>query len=101
MGEKVINDNGRFIIDCYGIIDTWKLLTGKCEDDKLTWGEICDTLNDLNHLANSKLNEYKLLTQLQMENKILKKKLQDIKYFMDKIEDYQDNIDSIIDEEIK
>lgn len=37
----------RFIIDCYGIIDTSKELTGKCEDDKLSWRELCGVLNEL------------------------------------------------------
>ena len=39
-------DKQRFIIDCNGIIDTWNSPNGNC-NDKLTWKELCNTLNEL------------------------------------------------------
>ncbi len=70
----------RFIIDCYGIIDTDKELKGNCKDDVLSWRELCDTLNNLYESAN--LDNEKLIREnsyLKAEVRYLKNLLGDIK----------------------
>lgn len=63
----------RFIIDCYGIIDTDKELKGNCKDDVLSWKELCDTLNNLYESAN--LDNEKLIR----ENSYLKAEIRSLK----------------------
>ena len=75
--------SNRFIIDCNGIIDTWNS-NGKCED-KLTWKELCDTLNELDSIADEKLDEYELIVKLQKENQNLRIKLADLRALLTKI----------------
>lgn len=70
----------RFIIDCYGIIDTDKPLTGKCEEDRLSWEELCNTLNDL--YISADFNNEKLLR----ENRKLKKEIWFLRSYLDDIE---------------
>lgn len=78
----------RFIIDCYGIIDTWKPTTGKCEDDKLSWSELCETLNELDQLATERWGgDYRVLHSTLKENKELKFKLQKCKETMKQLEE--------------
>jgi len=86
----------RFIIDCYGIIDTWNS-TGKCEDDKLSWSELCDTLNELDDLCSEKFDEYEYIIKLKKENDLLKEKIIGISELLTKIEDYNHDIRLIID----
>lgn len=72
----------RFIIDCYGIIDTWRETNnGTCENDKLTWSELCDTLNRLNSLCSENLDEYKYITDLEWEVEYLKNELEKNRQF--------------------
>lgn len=63
----------RFIIDCNGIIDTWNS-TGKCED-RLSWAELCETLNTLDEIADDKFDNYEYVVKLEKENLSLKRKL--------------------------
>lgn len=65
----------RFIIDCYGIIDTWKSNTGICEKDRLSWEELCNTLNELDKIADDKLDNYEYATRLEKENQELRNAL--------------------------
>ena len=67
----------RFIIDCYGVIDTWKRPNGDCRD-KLSWSELCDTLNELDNMADDKFDNYEYVVKLEKENLFLKKKLMGI-----------------------
>ena len=71
----------RFIIDCYGIIDTDRELTGHCKDDKLSWLEIKETLNRLYKSAN--LDNEKLMR----ENDELKKEIHSLKEVLRDIHD--------------
>ena len=76
----------RFIIDCYGIIDTYRELTGKCEDDRLSWDELCKTLNELYENVDTDIQ--KLLfknKELEKENKRLRDCLIEI-YTISKME---------------
>ena len=75
--------SGRFIIECNGIIDTWNS-NGKCED-RLTWKELCDTLNELDSIADEKLDEYELIVKLQKENQDLRIQLADLRALLAKI----------------
>ena len=86
--------NDRFIIDCYGIIDTWNS-TGKCSD-KLTWAELCDTLNELNNIADDKLDNYEYVTRLEKENNMLKNKLFSITGITTRVKQELEDIDLII-----
>lgn len=69
----------RFIIDCYGIIDTDKELKGNCKDDVLSWKELCDTLNNLYESAN--LDNEKLIK----ENSYLKAEIRNLKNILHEI----------------
>lgn len=71
----------RFIIDCYGIIDTDRELTGCCEKDRLSWLEIEETLNRLYKSAN--LDNEKLMR----ENDELKKEIHSLKEILRDIHD--------------
>ena len=64
----------RFFIDCNGIIDNWKRPNGDCRDI-LTWAELCNTLNELDEIADNNLDEYEYITRLEKENQYLKLKL--------------------------
>ena len=70
----------RFVIDCYGIIDTYKDdLTGICEEDRLSWRELCEILNELYENVDTDIQ--KLLfknRELEKENKKLKDSLTQI-----------------------
>lgn len=90
----------RFIIDCYGIIDTWrKTNTGKCEDDRLSWTDLCDTLNSLNHMCDEELDEYKYIVELEEENQKLKLKLVSISAFIVKARQNMQDIDEVINKD--
>lgn len=69
----------RFIIDCYGIIDTATPLKGDCENDRLSWDELCKTLNRL-YISADLDNEALMLEirRLEEENKVLRERLEDI-----------------------
>ena len=70
----------RFYIECNGIIDSWKLTNiGNDCKDRLSWDELCETLNQLDKLANINLNEYQLIVELEDENKELKKQLEKLR----------------------
>ena len=70
----------RFYIECNGIIDSWKLTnTGNDCKDRLSWDELCETLNQLDKLANINLNEYQFIVELEDENKELKKQLEKLR----------------------
>lgn len=86
----------RFIIDCYGIIDTWKRPNGDCRD-KLSWSELCDTLNELDRIAEDKLDNYEYVTRLEKENLLLKEKIMRISDLLLKVKDYTDDIEVIIE----
>lgn len=90
--------NKRFIIDCYGIIDNWKTTNnGTCED-RLSWSELCDTLNRLNKLADENLDEYKLIVELESEVQNLKVKLTTLGQFIVEMKKDLENMGVIIDE---
>lgn len=90
--------NKRFIIECNGIIDNWKTTNkGTCED-RLSWSELCDTLNQLDKLADENLDEYKLIVELESEIQHLKVKLSDLDRFVVKMKKDLENMESIIDE---
>lgn len=91
--------SNRFIIDCNGIIDTWKS-TGKCED-KLTLSEICKTLNELDGISDKNLEEYKHIARLEKENDILKFKLESVQKLLERMKCYIWDIEMIIDERKK
>lgn len=88
----------RFIIDCYGIIDTWNTPNGDCKD-KLSWRELCDTLNTLDKIADDKLDNYEYVTKLEKENLMLRKKIVAIEALLLKINNYMDDIKLSIDAE--
>lgn len=88
----------RFYIDCYGIIDTWKRPNGDCSD-KLSWSELCDTLNTLDEIADDKLDNYEYVTKLEKENLMLREKIVAIEALLLKINNYMDDIKLIIDAE--
>ena len=75
-----MSNDKRFIIDCYGIIDTYKDdLTGRCEDDRLSWRELCEILNELYENVDTDIQ--KLLfknKELEKENEKLKECLMEI-----------------------
>ena len=77
----------RFIIDCYGILDTWKG-NGDCRD-KLSWSELCDTLNELDELCDENLDEYKLIIHLKNEVK-------DLEYNLEKYRDKIRQLDELL-----
>lgn len=87
----------RFFIDCNGIIDNWKRTNGDCSD-RLTWGEICDTLNELDDIAENSLDEYKLIVELQDENQRLKLKLTAVQELLQRIKDYQEDMELILND---
>ena len=62
--KKVANE--RFIIDCNGIIDTWR--ENRDCNDKLTWKELCNTLNE----------QHEQIQELLRANK----ELEDFRYFV-------------------
>lgn len=87
----------RFFIDCNGIIDNWKRTNGDCSD-RLTWSEICDTLNELDDIAENSLDEYKLIVELQDENQRLKLKLTAVQELLQRIKDYQEDMELILND---
>ena len=87
----------RFFIDCNGIIDNWKRTNGDCSD-RLTWSEICDTLNELDDIAENTLDEYKLIVELQDENQRLKLKLTAVQGLLQRIKDYQEDMELILND---
>lgn len=87
----------RFFIDCNGIIDNWKRTNGDCSDI-LTWSEICDTLNELDDIAENSLDEYKLIVELQDENQRLKLKLTAVQELLQRIKDYQEDMELILND---
>ena len=94
---KVKKMSERFYIDCNGIIDKWKTPNGDCRDI-LSWAELCDTLNELDKIADDKLENYEYVTRLEKENLLLKEKLVTISMLLYKIKDYAHDIDLIIGE---
>ena len=89
--------NKRFIIECNGIIDNWKTTNkGTCED-RLSWSELCDTLNQLDKLADENLDEYKLIVELESEVQHLKLKLVGLGAFVVKIKKDLEDMGVIID----
>ena len=91
-----MNKSDRFIIDCYGIVDTWRS-NGTC-DAKLSWAELCDTLNRLDYLVNDQLDEYKHITELEYENQVLKQRLASASDLLVKFYDSLDDMKMIIDD---
>jgi hypothetical protein len=87
----------RFYIDCYGICDTWRK-GNTCKETKLTWKELCNTLNELDDLCNNKFDEYEYIIKLKKENEQLKFKLESTKALLQKVKDYFDDIGLIIDD---
>lgn len=87
----------RFFIDCNGIIDNWKRTNKDCSDI-LTWSEICDTLNELDDIAENSLDEYKLIVKLQDENQKLKLKLTAVQELLQRIKDYQEDMELILND---
>jgi len=89
--------NKRFFIEYNGIIDNWKSTNkGNCED-KLSWSEHCDTLNQLDKLADENLDEYKLIVELESEVQHLKLKLAGLGAFVVKMKKDLEDIGVIID----
>ena len=89
--------NKRFIIECNGIIDNWKTTNkGTCED-RLSWSELCDTLNQLDKLADENLDEYKLIVELESEVQNLKLKLVGLGAFVVKMKKDLEDMGVIID----
>lgn len=86
----------RFIIDCYGIIDTYKELTGYCEKDRLSWSELCNILNELDDIADDKFDNYEYVVRLEKENLLLKKKIIAISGLLTQINQNINDIDLII-----
>ena len=86
----------RFIIDCYGIIDTWNCPNGDCRD-KMSWSELCKTLNELDKIADDKLENYEYVTKLEKENLRLKEQLLAISSLSYKIKDYLHDMDLVLD----
>ena len=80
----------RFIIDCYGIIDTWKSNTGKCEKDKLSWTELCETLNQLNKYANNSLEEYQYIVSIEEKNRRLQRENDELRNTLKQIHNESD-----------
>lgn len=88
----------RFIIDCYGIIDTWNRSNGDCRD-KLSWEELCNTLNKLDEIADDKLENYEYVTKLEKENLLLKEKIIAISALLKNMEHQMYDINLIIEGE--
>lgn len=88
----------RFIIDCYGIIDTWNTPNGDCRD-KMSWSELCDTLNKLDEIADDKLENYEYVTKLEKENLLLKEKIIAISALLKNMEHQMYDINLIIEGE--
>ena len=89
--------NKRFSIECNGIIDNWKSTNkGNCEDN-LSWSELCDTLNQLDKLADANLDEYKLIVELESEVQHLKLKLVGLGAFVVKMKKDLEDMGVIID----
>ena len=89
--------NKRFFIECNGIIDKWKSTNkGNCED-RLSWSELCDTLNQLDKLADENLDEYKLIVELESEVQNLKLKLVGLGAFVVKMKKDLEDMGVIID----
>ena len=73
-----MNNEKRFYIDCYGICDTWRK-GNTCNEVKMSWSEICDTLNQL--YENVDTDKQLLLIEidkLKEENKRLRECLTEI-----------------------
>lgn len=85
----------RFFIDCYGIIDNWKRPNGDCSD-KLSWSELCNTLNELDDIADDKFDNYEYVVRLEKENLLLKKKLIAISNLLTRINHNINDMDFII-----
>lgn len=80
----------RFWIEDNGIWDNGK---------KLTWGELCDVLNELdeeNELLKSDKTIGPHIVELKKENECLKFKLESTKELLQKVKDYCDDIGMII-----
>ena len=93
-------NNKRFYIECNGIIDNWKLTnTGNDCKDRLSWGELCETLNQLDELADINLNEYQLIIELEDENKELKKQLKKLREMSVEMRYKLKNMIKVIDNE--
>ena len=80
----------RFYIDCYGICDTWK---GKvdamyCSEKKLTWEELCDTLNDLYENVDTDVQ------MLLIENNMLREQRD---YYLKKLQNIKSQLQVIVD----
>ena len=78
----------RFYIDCYGICDTWKADKDSkyCKDKRLTWQELCDTLNDLYENVDTDTQRLLLrIRELETENKDLRADMNRIKDKLDGI----------------
>ena len=59
----------RFVIDCYGIVDTWRE-GNTCEEKKLSWSELCDTLNELDEIARNR-EDYEEVVRLNNKIRML------------------------------
>lgn len=77
----------RFVIESNGIWDDGK---------QLSWGELCDTLNNLDKLCDDKLDEYEYITELEKENQTLKEKIVGVSVLLYRINEYMEDIDLII-----
>ena len=77
----------RFEID-HGIWENGKMLS---------WMELCDTLNHLDQLADENLDEYEYIVSLKKENDSLKFKLESVQLLLEKVKDYIDDIESLIE----
>lgn len=86
----------RFFIDCYGIIDRWNRPNGDC-NDVMTWAELCDTLNELDKIADDKLDNYEYTTKLEKENLRLKNQIYGIRGLIEVMENYIEDIKTISD----
>jgi len=86
---KMVNE--RFIIESNGIWDNGK---------QLTWKELCDVLNKLyeeNELLKSDETIDSSILELKKENDCLKFKLESTKELLQKVKDYFNDIEMIID----
>jgi len=77
----------RFVIESNGIWDNGKLLS---------WGELCEVLNQLDNLANNQLNEYEYIVKIEYENQLLKEKLISVSVLLVKIYEHLGDMKTII-----
>lgn len=83
----------RFYIEANGIWDVEQ------DNLKLTWGDLCDVLNELadeNEFYQSENDIFKLVHELRKENRELRNRLKQINYFLGRLKENHDELEELL-----